>query len=89
MQTLDVLADDSLAPVAGRIEADALILAGAEDHFIPANQAGGFAGALTAARSVRTIVRPCVRWGRTLPDGAQALWHADLFDWIPKPGEFR
>ena len=86
METLDVLANYTLAPVAGRIEADVLILAGAEDHFIPANQAADFASALTAARSVRTVVYDRASGGAEhCQVGAQALWHADLFDWIAKP----
>ncbi len=83
LETLDVLASYTLAPVAGRIEADVLILAGAEDHFIPASQAADFASALTAARSVRTIVYDRASGGAEhCQMGAQALWHADLFDWI-------
>ena len=83
METLDLLANYSLAPVAGRIEADVLILAGAEDHFIPVDQAAQFANALTAARSVRTIIYDRASGGAEhCQMGAQALWHADLFDWI-------
>ncbi|CAN5447050.1 hypothetical protein BH10PSE16_BH10PSE16_11080 [soil metagenome] len=83
METLEVLEGYTLAPVAGRIEADVLILAGGEDHFIPATQAAEFARALTAARSVRTIVYDRASGGAEhCQMGAQSLWHADLFDWI-------
>ena len=65
-----------------------LILAGAQDHFIPVNQAANFASALTAARSVRSIVYDRASGGAEhCQMGAQALWHADLFDWIAEPGE--
>ena len=83
METLAVLAAYTLAPVAGRIEADVLILAGAEDHFVPTSQAADFASALTAARSVRTVVYDRASGGAEhCQMGAQALWHADLFDWL-------
>jgi alpha-beta hydrolase superfamily lysophospholipase len=83
METLDVLAAYTLGPVAGRIEADVLILAGAEDQFIPARQAADFAAALTAARCVTTVVYDRASGGAEhCQMGAQALWHADLFDWI-------
>ena len=83
METLDVLRAYTLAPVAGRIEADVLILAGGEDHFIPTGQAADFSKALTAARSVRTIVYDRTSGGAEhCQMGAQSLWHADLFDWI-------
>ena len=83
METLDALRSYTLAPVAGKIMADVLILVGAADHFIPAGQAADFAAALTAAHSVRTIVYDRASGGAEhCQMGAQALWHADLFDWI-------
>ena len=83
METLQVLDGYSLAPVAGRITADVLILAGADDHFIPVTQAANFAGSLTAARSVRTIIYDRESGGAEhCQMGAQSLWHADLFDWV-------
>ena len=83
METLEVLDGYTLARVAGRIEANVLILAGGEDHFISATQAAEFARALTAARSVRTIVYDRASGGAEhCQMGAQSLWHADLFDWI-------
>jgi dienelactone hydrolase len=83
MQTIQALERYSLASVAGRIIADVLIIAGADDHFIPMAQAADFAGALKAARSVRTIVYDRQSGGAKHSQmGAQSLWHADLFDWI-------
>ena len=83
METIDVLERYTLAHVAGRIRADVLILAGANDHFIPAQQSADFVRALTAARSVRQIVYDRSSGGAEhCQMGAQSLWHADLFDWI-------
>ena len=83
MQTMDALTNYTLAPVAGMIKADVLILAGVDDHFIPVDQAAEFASALSSARSVRTIVYDRALGGAEhCQMGAQSLWHADLFDWI-------
>ena len=72
METIEALDRYTLAPVAGRIKADVLILAGADDHFIPLNQAADFARRLTAACSVQRAadcLRAGFRWRRTLPSG--------------------
>ncbi len=83
METIDVLGRYTLAQVAGRIRADVLVLVGADDHFIPAQQSTDFVRALTAARSVRQIVYDRNSGGAEhCQMGAQSLWHADLFDWI-------
>lgn len=83
MATLDAFKNYKLAAVAGQIEADVLILAGTEDHFVPVSQVDDFARALTAARSVRTIVYDRASGGAEhCQMGAQSLWHADLFSWI-------
>ena len=83
METVKVLDAYSLAHVAGRIKADVLILAGADDHFIPVKQAADFAASLTAARSVCTIIYDRASGGaQHCQMGAQSLWHADFFDWI-------
>lgn len=83
MATLDALDSYTLALVAERIRCDVLILAGAEDHFIPVGQAAEFAGALITARSVRTVIYDRASGGAEhCQMGAQSLWHADLFDWI-------
>ena len=88
MQTMQALDRYSLARVASRITADVLIMAGADDHFIPVAQAADFAGALKAARSVRTIVYDRESGGAEhCQMGAQSLWHADLFDWIASINE--
>ena len=83
MLTMKALDRYSLIGVAGRITADVLIMAGADDHFIPMAQAADFAGAPKAARSVRAIVYDRESGGAEhYQMGAQSLWHADLFDWI-------
>ncbi len=83
MQTMYALASYTLAPVAGMIKSDVLILPGSDDHFIAVAQAAQFASALSSARSVRTIVYDRASGGAEhCQMGAQSLWHADLFDWI-------
>ena len=62
IEAIELLSHYVLAPVAGRITADVLILAGAEDHFIPSRQAGDFARALTAAQREFDRLRPRIRW---------------------------
>lgn len=87
IETVEALGRYTLAPVASRIKADVLILAGAEDHFIAASQAADFAQALTAARSVLSIVYDRASGGAAhCQMGAQSLWHADFFDWIERIG---
>jgi pimeloyl-ACP methyl ester carboxylesterase len=68
LDTTKALQKYSLAGVAQQIKGDVLILAGAEDHFVPLEQVGQFQEALTSARSVTTKVYDCtsVR-SRTLP----------------------
>lgn len=83
IETLDMLDNYTLADVAGQIEADVLILAGERDYFVPLGQAADFAGSLTAARSVRTIIYDRASGGSEhCQMGAQSLWHADFFDWV-------
>lgn len=83
METMDALDRYTLAPIAGMIKADVLILAGIDDHFIPVGQAAEFASALNSARSVHTIVYDRASGAaQHCQMGAQSLWHADLFDWI-------
>lgn len=73
----------TLAGVADRIKGDVLILAGAEDHFVPIEQVAQFKTALTAARSVTTKVYDRASGGAEHCQlGAQTLWHADFFDWM-------
>lgn len=83
LDTVTALQKYTLAGVAQRITADVLILAGAEDHFVPVAQVAQFEKALTAARSVTTRIYDRTTGGAEhCQMGAQTLWHADLFDWI-------
>jgi alpha-beta hydrolase superfamily lysophospholipase len=82
-QTLEAFRTYTLATTAARIKQDTLILVGAEDHFIPAQQAEDFARALTNARSVTTVVYDRASGGAEHCQlGAQSLWHADFFEWM-------
>jgi alpha-beta hydrolase superfamily lysophospholipase len=72
-----------LAPVAGRIRADVLILAGADDHFVPPDQLDLFRKSLTQAHSVTAIEFDRASGGsQHCQLGAPSLWHAALFDWL-------
>jgi len=87
---LEAFSHYKLAPVADRIRQDVLILAGAEDHFIPLHQAADFAKSLINARSVTTRIfdRPS-GGGEHCQCGATSLVHAAVFDWLLErfPGE--
>ena len=83
LDTVTELQKYTLAAVAQRIKGDVLILAGAEDHFVPIEQVAQFEKALTAARSVTTKVYDRASGGAEHCQlGAQTLWHADFFDWM-------
>jgi pimeloyl-ACP methyl ester carboxylesterase len=83
LQTVAALQKYTLAGVAQRIKGDVLILAGAEDHFVPIEQVAQFEKALTSARSVTTKIYDGASGGAEhCQFGAQALWHADFFDWM-------
>jgi len=72
-----------LAPVADRIKSDVLILAGADDHFVPPEQMDQFSKSLTQAHSVTAIMFDRVSGGaQHCQLGAPSLWHAALFDWL-------
>jgi alpha-beta hydrolase superfamily lysophospholipase len=72
-----------LAPVASRIRADVLILGGAADHFVPADQMPEFQKSLTKARSVTSVVFDGASGGAEhCQVGAPSLWQATLFDWL-------
>ena len=72
-----------LAPVADRIKADVLILAGADDHFVPPDQLDLFHKSLTQAHSVTAIEFDRASGGsQHCQLGAPSLWHAALFDWL-------
>ena len=73
----------SLSGVAQQIRGDVLILAGADDHFVPAEQVGQFERELTNARSATTKIYDRASGGAEHCQlGAQTLWHADFFDWM-------
>jgi dienelactone hydrolase len=73
----------TLAGIAQLIKSDVLILAGTEDHFVPFEQVAQFEKALTTARSVTTRIYDRASGGAEhCQFGAQALWHADFFDWM-------
>jgi alpha-beta hydrolase superfamily lysophospholipase len=72
-----------LAPVAGRIQADVLALAGADDHFVPPDQLGRFTKSLTHARSVTAVTFDRASGGSEhCQVGAASVWQATLFDWL-------
>jgi dienelactone hydrolase len=80
---LDAFKAYTLAPVADRIRADVLALAGSEDHFVPAGQLERFKKSLTNARSVTTVTYDRDSGGHEHCQlGAQSLWQATVFDWI-------
>jgi len=80
---IDAFKPYTLAPVASRIKADVLILAGADDHFVPQDQVNAFRNSLSGARSVTTVVFDRVSGGSEhCQMGAPSLWHGTLFDWL-------
>jgi len=80
---LDAFKAYRLAPVASRIKADLLILAGADDHFVPANQSEEFRKSLTSARSITSLTFSHESGGgEHCQLGASSLWQAALFDWL-------
>ena len=83
LETVAALQKYTLAGVAQRIKGHVLILAGAEDHFVPLEQVAQFELALTSARSVTTKIYDRASGGAEHCQlGAQTLWHADFFDWM-------
>jgi pimeloyl-ACP methyl ester carboxylesterase len=83
LDTIKELQKYTLAGVAQRISGDVLILAGAEDHFVPIEQVTKMEKELTGARSVTTRIYDRASGGAEHCQlGAQTLWHADFFDWI-------
>lgn len=80
---LDAFKAYRLAPVAGRIKADVLILAGADDHFVPAGQLEQFRASLTQARSVTSVEFDHASGGAEhCQIGAPSLWQGVVFDWL-------
>ncbi|MBR1146648.1 S9 family peptidase [Bradyrhizobium sp. AUGA SZCCT0431] len=83
LDTTKAMQKYSLAGVAQQIKGDVLILAGADDHFVPIGQVEQFERELTKARSVTTKIYDRASGGAEHCQlGAQTLWHADLFDWM-------
>ena len=73
----------TLAGVARQIRGDVLILAGAEDHFVPLSQVAAMEAELTGARSITKRVFDRASGGAEHCQlGAATLWHAALFDWL-------
>jgi alpha-beta hydrolase superfamily lysophospholipase len=83
MEVLDAFKAYRLAPVASHIRADVLILGGAEDHFVPADQMPAFQKSLTQAHSVTAVMFDATSGGAEHCQlGAPSLWQATLFDWL-------
>jgi alpha-beta hydrolase superfamily lysophospholipase len=82
-EVLDKFKAYTLAPVAGRIHADVLAMAGADDHFVPADQMEEFKKSLINARSVTAITFDrASAGGEHCQLGAPSLWQATVFGWI-------
>jgi pimeloyl-ACP methyl ester carboxylesterase len=83
LEMLDYLAPYTLAGVAQNIEQDVLILVGADDQFVPADQLSKYENALVNARSITTKVYDRASGGQEHSQlGAPTLWQADFFDWV-------
>jgi alpha-beta hydrolase superfamily lysophospholipase len=82
-EMLDHLVPYTLAGVAQNISQDVLILVGADDQFVPADQAPKYQDALVNARSITTKAYDRGSGGQEHSQlGAPTLWQADFFDWI-------
>jgi alpha-beta hydrolase superfamily lysophospholipase len=82
-EVLDAFRPYSLAPVAGRITQDILLLAGTADHFVPLEQLDRERKSLVHARSVTAVVfDPASGGSLHCQIGAPSLWQATLFDWL-------
>jgi alpha-beta hydrolase superfamily lysophospholipase len=80
---MDAFKPYSLEDVAPRIHQDVLLLAGADDHFVPSNQLEQMRKALTGARSIKAILFDRASGGSLhCQIGAPSLWHAAVFDWL-------
>ncbi len=81
--TLQAYQAYTLEGVAQRITCDVLILAGADDHFVPVGQVKQFGNSLTQARSVMSVIYDRESGGAEhCQVGAATLWHATFFDWL-------
>ncbi|MDR3498483.1 MAG: alpha/beta fold hydrolase [Parvibaculum sp.] len=75
----------TLEPVADRIGADVLLLAGTDDHFTPNGEIDKIKSSLTHARSVTSVVFDHASGGSEHCQlGAPSLWQSTVFDWIAK-----
>jgi pimeloyl-ACP methyl ester carboxylesterase len=80
---LDTAKAYTLAGVAQHITQDVLILAGADDQFIPLRQVERYQRALVNARSVTTRIYDRPSGGHEHSQlGATTLWQADFFEWL-------
>lgn len=85
LSVVDAMQELTLAPVADRIHADVLLLAGADDHFTPNGEIDKVGKSLTGARSVTSVVFDHASGGAEHCQlGATNLWHATVFDWLAK-----
>jgi alpha-beta hydrolase superfamily lysophospholipase len=83
LSVLDAFAPYTLAPVAARIHADVLALAGADDHFVPPDQMEKFRESLVHARSFTAVTYDRASGGSEHCQlGAPSLWQTTVFEWI-------
>lgn len=69
--------------IGGDVTCDVLLLAGSEDHFNPLKFVAEKEKALTAARSIKTVIYDRSTGGQEhCQVGANSLWQADFFSWI-------
>jgi pimeloyl-ACP methyl ester carboxylesterase len=82
-EVLDVFKRYRIGPIAAQIRQDVLLLAGADDHFVPIEQLANMRDSLTNARSVTAITFDRASGGALhCQIGAPSLWQAALFDWM-------
>jgi pimeloyl-ACP methyl ester carboxylesterase len=83
IETIRAFDPYTLKDSAPLIHGDVLILAGANDHFVPVSQIQAFERSLTGARSVTTRIYDEASGGAEHCQlGAVTLWHRDFFDWV-------
>jgi hypothetical protein len=80
---MDAFEDYSLETAAPRIRGDALLLGGADDHFVPNDQMDAMRNSLVHAHRVKAILFDRASGGSLhCQIGAPCLWHGVLFDWL-------
>jgi pimeloyl-ACP methyl ester carboxylesterase len=79
------LATYSLAGVAGDVTCPTLVLAGADDHFVPLGMAGEFADLLGGPTTVRVFSTE-EGAGEHCQVGNLSLAHATIYDWLDRRG---